>query len=146
MRTLIALGLVMSAAATGCGAQAGPVRRVDVTPVAALQNVSARGCPVRSLRRALPLPADAVARAAEMARHSGNNDPRTVVVASALATSPAAGTRGSQVRWQCGWAIARRTVVVDLSYPWMRPSASLSQGTLFVSYFQRGYRVWEVTQ
>ena len=41
-------------------------------------------------------------------------------------------------------ATARRTVVVDLFYPWLLPSASLTQGTLFVSRFRNGYHVWEV--
>jgi hypothetical protein len=49
-----------------------------------------------------------------------------------------------EVRQQCGPATARRTVVVDLFYPWLLPSASLTQGTLFVSYFGTGYQVWEV--
>jgi hypothetical protein len=103
-----------------------------------------RGCPVDLVEHALRLPPDAVAEAANTARHYGQNDPRTVIVASALATSPASGTRGTEARWQCGSKTASRTVVVELFYPWLLPSASLTQGTLFVSYFQRGYRVWEV--
>lgn len=98
-----------------------------------------RGCPAGALR----LPPDAVARAADVARHY-KDDPRTVIVASGFATSPASGTRGLEVKHQCGAMIARRTVVVDLFYPWLRPSASLTQGTLFVGYFHHGYRVWEV--
>jgi hypothetical protein len=99
-----------------------------------------RGCPLDAVR----LPPDAVAKAAVVARHFGTNDPRTVIVVSALARSEGSGTRGSEVRHQCGPATARRTVVVDLFYPWLLPSASLTQGTLFVSYFRTGYHVWEV--
>jgi hypothetical protein len=42
-----------------------------------------RGCPLHALR----LPRDAVAKAAVFARHFGANDPRTVIVASVLATT-----------------------------------------------------------
>jgi hypothetical protein len=97
-----------------------------------------RGCPLHALR----LPRDAVAKAAVFARHFGANDPRTVIVASVLATT--GGSRSPQVRRQCGPATTRRTVVVDLFYPWLLPSASLTQGTVFVSYFHNGYHVWEV--
>jgi hypothetical protein len=41
-------------------------------------------------------------------------------------------------------AIQRRTVVVDLEFPRLLPSASLSQGTAFVSRQGRSYRVWKV--
>jgi hypothetical protein len=100
-----------------------------------------RGCPVHAFR----LPADAVAEAAEATHHVGAIPRTAVIVASALATSSAAGERGSEVRVQCGARTARRTVVIDLFYPWMLPSASLSQGTVFVSYFrQRGYLIWEM--
>jgi hypothetical protein len=34
-------------------------------------------------------------------------------------------------------------VVVDLLFPKMLPSASLSQGVVLVSRFRTGYRVWE---
>jgi hypothetical protein len=52
--------------------------------------------------------------------------------------------RGRQVRRMCGKHVARRTVVVYLAFPKMRPSASLSQGVVFVSRFPHGYRVWHV--
>jgi hypothetical protein len=48
------------------------------------------------------------------------------------------------VRHQCGAKVARRTVVVQLLFPKMLPSASLSEGVVFVARFPRGYRVWEV--
>jgi hypothetical protein len=35
-------------------------------------------------------------------------------------------------------------VVVDLEFPRMLPSTSLSQGTVFISRVGRRYRVWEV--
>ena len=39
---------------------------------------------------------------------------------------------------------AQRTVVVDLLFPRMLPSASLSQGMALVSLFNTGYRAWAV--
>ncbi len=65
-----------------------------------------------------------------------------MVVRSALA--PYAGPRGDEVTVQCGTRVSRRTVVVDLLFPKMLPSASLSQGTVFVSLSGTGYRVWQV--
>jgi hypothetical protein len=59
------------------------------------------------------------------------------------AVSAAAGVRGRQVKKECGSKVQRRTVVVDLFFAAMRASASLSQGTVFVSRLRSGYRVWE---
>jgi hypothetical protein len=42
------------------------------------------------------------------------------------------GARGGQVKAQCGMTVPQRTVVVDLFFPKTLPSASLSQGTVFV--------------
>jgi hypothetical protein len=38
--------------------------------------------------------------------------------------------------------LQRRTVVVSLQWPKMFPSASLSQHTAFVAFFEGEYRVW----
>jgi len=65
-----------------------------------------------------------------------------VAVRSALA--PHAGPRGDEVNAQCGTRVFRRTVVVDLFFPKMLPSAPLTKGTDFVSPSGTGYRVWEV--
>jgi len=46
--------------------------------------------------------------------------------------------------FQCSNLVRRRTVVVDLLFPKMLPSASLSEGVVLVSLFKTGYRVWEV--
>jgi hypothetical protein len=42
----------------------------------------------------------------------------------------------------CGPLVGSRTYVVQLSFPAMAPSASLSQGQLFVSRFTQGWQVW----
>jgi hypothetical protein len=101
---------------------------------------------VRCPGRADVLPADAVARAADRARiqapHLYPGLGSAVVTQSNLA--PYAGARGSEVRHQCGSRAFHRTVVVGLLFPKELPSASLSQGTVFVSRFASGYRVWEV--
>jgi hypothetical protein len=95
---------------------------------------------------ALPLPAEAVARAADQARiqapalYRGHGP--AVVTQSDLA--PYADARGSEVRHQCGTQAFHRTVVVELLFPKELPSGSLSQGTVFVSLSATGYRVWEV--
>jgi len=92
------------------------------------------------------LPAAAVARAANQALleapHLYPGLGAAVVTQSALA--PYADGRGSEVRRQCGRRAFRRTVVVELLFPKELPSASLSQGVVFVSRFATGYRVWEV--
>jgi hypothetical protein len=99
-------------------------------------------------RRAARLPRDAVARAAlaalaEAPRLYRGIDTRGArLVAAALATN--AGVRGEQVRRACGTDTQRRSVVVDLVFPRMRPSASLSQGTMFVSLIGGRYRVWDI--
>jgi len=64
------------------------------------------------------------------------------VVSSTLAA--AAGPRGDEVAAQCGRVIQARTGVVELRVPRELPSTSPSEGVVFVSRFERGYRVWEV--
>jgi hypothetical protein len=64
--------------------------------------------------------------------------------ATRAALARVAGARGRQVRRQCGRRAHARTVVVDLEFPRMLPSASLSQGTVFVARIEQDYRVWEV--
>lgn len=118
-----------------------PATRAATAQPGASQVVSGR-CP----KDALPLPADAVARAADQARIEApflypRHGP-AVVVSSAMA--PYAGVRGSEVKRQCGSQAFRRTVVVELLFPKELPSASLSQGTVFASLFATGYRVWDV--
>ena len=55
-----------------------------------------------------------------------------------------AGARGAEVASQCGKAILSKTVVVELRFPKELPSASPSEGVVFVSCFENGYSVWEV--
>jgi len=94
----------------------------------------------------LALPADAVNRAADQARIQApflypNFGPAVVELAwraifklHAWASAP----------FQCSNLVRQRTVVVDLLFPKMLPSASLSEGVVLVSLFKTGYQVWEV--
>ena len=96
--------------------------------------------------RVLPLPADAVARAADQARIQApflypKFGPAVVELAwraifklQVWASTP----------FQCSNLVRQRTVVVDLLFPKMLPSASLSEGVVLVSLFKTGYQVWEV--
>jgi hypothetical protein len=106
--------------------------------------VVSSACP----RKARPLPADALAGATRAALREApslyvgldTRDGRATVAALARF----ADTRGRQVRRECGRRVQRRTVVGQLEFPRMLPSASLSQGTGFVARMGRRYRVWEV--
>ena len=46
--------------------------------------------------------------------------------------------------FRCSNMVRDRTIVIDLFFPKMLPSASLSEGVVLVSLFRRGYQVWEV--
>jgi len=57
--------------------------------------------------------------------------------------APAGGSGyGAIPAGMCGALVGARTYVVQLSFPAMAPSASLSQGQLFVSRFGQGWQVW----
>jgi hypothetical protein len=103
-----------------------------------------RACPEGALRLTRDAPAPAIVAAlTEASGAYGEIDTeRARVNVAARATS--AGARGRMVRRMCGRRVARRTVVVDLFFPAMLPSASLSQGTVFVSRVADGYHIWFV--
>lgn len=90
----------------------------------------------------LQLPADAVARASDQARafYIGRGP---VVVELAWRAIFRLGVWAS-TPFQCSNLVRERTVVVDLLFPKMLPSASLSEGVVLVSLFKTGYQVWEV--
>lgn len=58
-----------------------------------------------------------------------------------------ASDRGEGAKRQCAETVQQRTVVVDLRFPAMEPSASMSQGTVYVARTTRGdevdYRIWD---
>ena len=97
---------------------------------------------------AVGLPADGVIGAArralaEAARdHPGLRTAGAAVMAADRAGF--AGVRGGEIDRECGARVRDRTVVVQLLFPRMLPSASLSEAVVAVSRFARGYRVWEI--
>ena len=108
---------------------------------------SRSGPPSPCPKKPRPLHANGVARAANRALREapdyyGAQAAEGAKVVSA-SVSPAAGVRGRQVKKECGRRVYRRTIVVELFFPAMRPSASLSQGTVFVARLRNGYKVWE---
>ena len=145
MRRILTIGAVAAVLVAG-GLVSMLVFKPSATRAAAAQPGASLVVSGRCPKDARPLPADAVARAADQARVEApflypRHGP-AVVVSSAMA--PYAGVRGSQVKHQCGPQAFRRTVVVELLFPKELPSASLSQGTVFASLFNTGYRVWDV--
>jgi hypothetical protein len=104
----------------------------------------AHACPGRILR----LRPDGVQHAAgqalaEAAKLYPGLDTRGAEVMAAD-RSAFAGARGSEVSKLCGKKVAARTVVVQMLFPRMLPSASLSESVVFAGRFAHGYRVWHV--
>lgn len=128
----------------GCAKSSGDLgtERSSATSGSIARLATPKDCP-----NPLKLPGNGVAPAANRALeeagrlYDGLNTKNTRVTQAAR--GPAAGVRGRQIRKECGGKVQRRSVVVELFFPEMRESASLSQGTVFVSRFPRGYRVWE---
>jgi hypothetical protein len=135
------LSAVAAAAVVGV-AVSPPVATMASPPSARTSTAASHGCPTK----ALPLTGASVARAAHEARAEAPSlyngfGPAVVELAwrakfrlDVWASTP----------FSCSDTLRRRTVVVDLLFPKMLPSASLSEGVVLVSRFRSGYRVWEV--
>ncbi|HVW18787.1 MAG TPA: hypothetical protein VHB30_11120 [Solirubrobacteraceae bacterium] len=65
---------------------------------------------------------------------------RATAFLAAHSTSP----RALYAKQKCGVALWRRTVVIEMTFPAMLPSASLSQAVVLVARFHGAYRVWAV--
>lgn len=91
------------------------------------------------------LPGDALIGATGAALHQARSLYRDLNLTGMRATeavlAPFNSARGGYAR-KCGHAVYARTVVVELEFPAMKPSASLSQGVVLVSRFAGRYRVW----
>ena len=137
---------LLRAAAFAAGASLALALAV-VPGTAASKGGNKSACP-KQAKAALPLSVHATKKAAQAAqaaapeRYKDLNVKGAMVVWSKVAT--AAGARGGEVAFQCGKKIQARTVVVELRFPEELPSASLSEGVVFVSRFKSGYEVWEV--
>jgi hypothetical protein len=148
MRSAAAHGALIAA-----GAGAAVLLGLTVSPVPAIGAGDSSAQPALGScpRGAQPLPPGALAPATRAALRQAPRlfgGPGGIDTRDRRATRAAlawvAGARGRQVRRQCGQRVHGRTVVVDLEFPRMLPSASLSQGTVFVARIEQRYRVWEV--
>ena len=72
---------------------------------------------------------------------TGPEEWRTFKVAAAYPAASRQGVGGIAMR-MCGSLVGGRTWVVEMHFPNLEPSASLSQGQAFVSRFRSGWRVW----
>ena len=66
---------------------------------------------------------------------------RTYEIRSAYPATKGEGFAAIALR-MCGSVVGKRTWVVEMHFPKLEPSASLSQGQAFVSRFRSGWRVW----
>jgi hypothetical protein len=152
-KTLVALGVLggaalLAAVASSFGAtdgqRAGPERGADA-PASPQSFGRADECQGALRRGPLRLGLDAPAPATEAARTAAPNIYGVERVrADVAARATHDRERGRQVKTMCGRFLYRRTVVVYMTFPELLPSASLSQGIVFVSRFEDGYRVWFV--
>lgn len=137
-----ALGAAVLTAAVSSAAASVPSVQTAAAPDSRSTAAARADCP----RHALPLRPESIARAADQARIEApalypNAGPPVVELAwrGKLRLSVWAGTP-----IPCGDLARRRTVVVDLLFPKLLPSQSLSKAVVLVSRFPRGYRVWSV--
>jgi hypothetical protein len=93
-----------------------------------------------------PLPANAGrSAAAEVLRElPALYGDKTAAGARVIAVAPATRSRdrGGYARVKCGMTAWRRSLVVQIEFPAMLPSASMSQGTVLVGNFWGQLRVW----
>jgi hypothetical protein len=145
---------------SGCGQGVGgaspdsdPTHRTSTTTPTTL-GIDLRSCPKAEPQK---LPPDALAGATEAALDqvpSVFGEVKATEGAYAVAAyrmkggSGPFGPRPGIVRDMCrerphyGERLLERSVEVDLIFPKLQPSASLSQSTVFVARFQGGYRVY----
>ena len=150
MRRILVIGVLAAVVLAG-GLAGAAVFWPSSTQAAALHTtrpvtIAGAGCCRCPKATPVALPADAVNRAADQAR------------IQAPFLYPKFGPAVVELAWraifklhvwasapfQCSNLVRQRTVVVDLLFPKMLPSASLSEGVVLVSLFKTGYQVWEV--
>jgi hypothetical protein len=138
----VAVAVVVAGGLAGVLAFGSAATQAASPPDPGVSQVALGGCPAN----ALPLPAEAVARAADQARIEApalfKGFGLAVVELAWLAKFKLNVWAAAPFR--CSPRVRNRTVVVDLLFPKMLPSASLSEGVVFVSLFSTGYRVWDV--
>jgi len=102
---------------------------------------SSPDCPKEIPMEPGPDPRDKAIAAVERSLRSGPQEWRTYQIVSAY---PATNGRAFSIVAfpMCGPVVGGRTWVVEIRFPSLEPSASLSQGQAFVSRFRSGWRVW----
>ncbi len=130
--------------ALGAVALAGLLVPAGASAMASSQHASAPTAVTGSCPRGiLPLPANGVQSAADTALanaarlYPGLNTRGAEVMAADR--SSFAGVLGHEVSSMCGKKAAGSTVVVQVLFPRMLPSASLSESVVFVGKFAHGY-------
>jgi len=163
---VLAVGLLLTGCSEGGHDEAGAYQgettaRIEPTAPTTTSSSSTLGIDLRSCPKAEPeeLPPDALAGATEAALEqvlSVFGDVKTTEGAYALAAyrmkggSGPFGSRPGTVREMCrerphyGERLLERSVEVDLIFPKLRPSASLSQHTVFVARFEGDYWIYGV--
>jgi hypothetical protein len=130
---LVLLGAaVLVTAWGGAKTEAGPIQT---------SSPSSPACPKES---PLEPGRDARDRAIAAVRESLRTGPeewRTYEIRSAYPAASGEGFAAIALR-MCGAVVGRRTWVVEMHFPNLEPSASLSQGQAFVGRFRTGWRVW----
>lgn len=111
---------------------------------APLRGTESGGCPRSALALPAAGPIEAARRALLEAPHLYRSLNTRGTELLAVDRAAYAGPRGREVERLCGTKAAERTVVVQLRFPRMLPSASLSEGVVAVGRFAGGYRVWKV--
>lgn len=84
---------------------------------------------------------DSAIAAAEASLRTGPAEWRTFQIESAYPARRTEGV-GAVAFGMCGSVVGERTWVVEIRFPTLEPSASLSQGQAFVGRFRAGWRVW----
>jgi hypothetical protein len=84
---------------------------------------------------------DRAIAAVRQSLRTGPQEWRTYEIRSAYPAAKDEGF-GIVVFGMCGPVVGSKTWIVEVRFPELEPSASLSQGQAFVSRFQSGWRVW----
>lgn len=128
------------ALALGVGALTRPPQPIEPDRRPAI--LAARAiCPDDPLLEPGPRAAEEAVAAVQKSLSAGPLEWRDYEIRAAYPASRREGF-GLVVVGMCGQEVANRTWIVELHFPRLEPSASLSQGQAFVSRFASGWRVW----
>jgi hypothetical protein len=130
--------VVLSAVAMLVTAWGGTKAEAGLTPVSSQNSANCpKETPLAPGRRAR----DRAIAAVRESLRTGPEEWRTYTIQSAYPASSSEGFGAIVYNW-CGPVVGSRTWVIEMHFPKLEPSASLSQGQAFVSRFRSGWRVW----